>query len=81
MFHQDHRENGQLQPDHPGDSPAIGAPNGNKSLYSQSAQPLKLYQCGHHPVGEELTAAANTATGLTRRADHYDPLHKLVCVT
>lgn len=80
MFLQDHRENGKLQPDHPGDSPALGPPGGVESLYSQPALPLQLHQCGHHPAGEECPAAANTAPGLTWRADHYHCLHYLVCV-
>lgn len=80
MFLQDHRENGQLQPDHPRDSTSLRAPGGVEGLHSQPALPLKLHQCGCHPAGEERPATANTATELTWRTDHYGPLHKLVCV-
>lgn len=79
MFLQDHRENGQLQPGHPGDSTSLRSLCGDKGLHCQPAHPLKLHQRGHHPSGEERPAAANTATGLTWSADHYDSLHKLVC--
>lgn len=79
MFLQDHRENGQLQPDHPGDSTSLRAPGGVEGLHSQSAVPIKLHQCGCHPAGEERPASANTATGFPWRADNYDTLHKLVC--
>lgn len=81
MFLQDHRENGQLQPDHPGDSPSLGPPGSGKSLHSQLALPLQLHQCGRHPAGEERPTAANPATGLPWNTDHHNPLHKLVCVT
>ncbi len=80
MFLQDHRENGQLQPDHPGDRPSLRPLGRVKSLYGQPAQPLRLHQCGCHPAGEERPAAADTAAGLTRSTDPYDLLHKLVCV-
>lgn len=80
LFLQDHRENGQLQPDHPGDSPSFGAAGGNSSLYYQPAEPLQLHQRRRHTAGEERPAAANTTSGRTWSADHYNPLHKLVCM-
>lgn len=81
MFLQDHRENGQLQPDHPGDCPSLGAAGGNNSLYYQPSEPLQLHQYRRHSAREERPAAANTATRCAWSADHYDPLHKLVCMS
>lgn len=81
MFLQDHRENGQLQPDHPRDCPSLGAAGGNNSLYDQPSEPLQLHQYRRHPACEERPAAANPATRCAWSADHYDPLHKLVCLS
>lgn len=81
LFLQDHRENGQLQPDHPGDCPSLRAAGGNKSLHYQPAEPLQLHQHRRQPAGEERPAAADAATRHTRGADHYHPLHKLVCMS
>ena len=80
MFLQDHRENGQLQPDHPGDSPSLGPPGRIKSLHGQRAKPLQLHQRGCHSAGEECPAAADAAAGLPWSADHNDTLYKLVRV-
>lgn len=79
MFPQDHRANGKLQPDHPGDYTSVGAPGQLEKLHGQPAEPLQLHQRGRHPAGEERPAAADDAAGLARITDHHHPLLQLVC--
>lgn len=80
MFPQDHRANGKLQPDHPGDRASVGAAGRPEKLHGQPAEPLQLHQRGRHPAGEERPAAADDAAGLAGIADHHHPLLQLVCV-
>lgn len=79
MFPQDHRANGKLQPDHPGDYTSVGAAGRLEKLHGQPAEPLQLHQRGRHPAGEERPAAADDAAGLTRITDDHHPLLQLVC--
>lgn len=78
MLPQDHRANGKLQPDHPGDRASVGAAGHLEELHLQPAEPLQLHQRGRHAAGEERPAAADAAAGLAGLAHHHHPLLQLV---
>lgn len=81
LFPQDHRANGKLQPDHPGDYTSLRAAGCLEELHGQPAESLQLHQRGRHAAGEERPAAADDAAGLAGITDHHHPLLQLVCVT
>lgn len=79
LWFQVHSRDDHVQPGYSGDSQAQWAADQRPRLYDCTAVNRELCHYRHHPSVQQRPLAADTASGQSWGAHHYQSVHKLVC--